>query len=391
MGQSKTMLPIGITVVSPGGIPTPIVTNNTDGSYLITGLISQTYTVQYPANSLPAGYVLNHPVNGPPASFSAPVGSGCTPASPTPGGTCSNGSLQSLDFAIKGGQPWWQAYGLDVRFDNGLNNPIPPSPNAACSGAYGMLPASSTTNGIVFNGDSPADFWRGTAAADPYNWVVGGLNYPDTFAPTSGNVKTSYAYLQSVISQSSIPTTNLASVCTLSNCTLPGTLANGVYVASGNVTLNNYTAGANRDIVLLINGNLTINGTLRVPTTSTVFYSASGNITVNPTIGTVTAACPAPATGSGDIEGFFSADGSFTAASSANCSAATPVSDRQLNIQGAVVVNASGNGGSLTNSRTLCASNITYPTFTIKERPDFILNAPEILKIPSYIWQEVAP
>jgi len=165
-------------------------------------------------------------------------------------------------------------------------------------------------------------------------------------------------------------------------------MTNGVYQANGNVTLNSNNFTGNKDIVFLINGDLTIRGSLHVPTSSTVFYSVSGDITIDPSVGT-TASCPPPV--NGDIEGFFSADGSFTAVSNADCSAATPVPDEQLNVQGAIVVNASGNGGGFTNSRTLCTNNLNFPSFTIKERPDFILNAPEILKIPSFIWQEVAP
>lgn len=377
----------GITVSNlPNNAPTPIITNNTDGTYLITGLISGQYTVRY--NNLPSGYIMNHPRNGPPPSFVAPVGSMCSPASPTPGGNCNNGNLENLDFAIKSGQPWYQALGLDVRFDSGISNQIPPSPNSACVGAYAMLPASSSTPGISFSGGTPADFWQGQSAATPQNWVVGGINYPETFSPTSGTIKTSYNYMQGVLKQSNITTTDLSTICTLSNCSLPGNMASGVYQANSSVTLNANNFTGNKDIVILINGNLTIKGTLHVPTTSTVFYSVSGSITVDPSVGS-TASCPPPT--NGDIEGFFSSDSSFTAASNADCQAATPIPDKQLNVQGAIVIKAGGTSGGFVNQRDLCTNNINYPSFTIKERPDFILNAPDIMKVPNYIWQEVAP
>lgn len=380
----------------PSGAPNPIITNNLDGSYTLTGLISGQYTVRYP--NLPTGYIMNHPQNGPPASFVAPVGSVCAEATPAPGGTCSNGNLIDLNFAIKRGLPWWQAYGLDVRFDSGLNNPVPPSPDVSCTGAYAMLPASSSTPGIAATGNTPGNFWQGNVSST--GWLVGGAAYPEIFTPSNGTlIQTSYGYLQSVLTQSNITPVNLTTVCAnLNSCTLPGSLANGIYQADSAVTLNSFTASANRDIVILVHGDLTLKGTLRVPTTSTVFYSVSGSITVDPTLG-VTAACPAPAIGSGDLEGFFSADqnfsvpsGSSTNPATADCSASpSPIPDKQLNVQGAIVVNAGGTGGNFINSRDLCTDNINFPSFSIRERPDMILNAPDFLRVPNFIWQEVAP
>ena len=380
----------------PGGAPNPLITNNPDGSYTLTGLISGQYTVRYP--SLPTGYIMNHPRNGPPASFIAPVGSSCAEATPSPGGNCNNNNLENLNFAIKRGLPWWQAYGLDVRFDTGISNPVPPSPDASCTGAYAMLPGSSSTPGVAFTGAAPANFWQGNVSSN--GWLVGGAAYPETFVPSNGTlIQTSYGYLQSIMKQSNITPTNLTTVCSnLNNCTLPGGLSNGIYQANSSVTLNNFTASANRDIIILVNGDLTLKGTLSVPTTSTVFYSVSGSITVDPSLGR-TAACPGPVIGSGNLEGFFSADqnfsvpsGSSTNPATADCSASpSPIPDKQLNVQGAIVVNAGGSGGNFINSRDLCTDNINFPSFTIRERPDMILNAPEFLRVPNFIWQEVAP
>ncbi|MBI2442416.1 MAG: hypothetical protein HYV40_01595, partial [Candidatus Levybacteria bacterium] len=64
--------------------------------------------------------------------------------------------------------------------------------------------------------------------------------------------------------------------------------------------------------------------------------------------------------------------------------------DRMLNIEGAVIMNASLTGGTLKLYRQLCSQS-GYPTLTVKERPDMILNMPDILKNPTYTWREVAP
>jgi hypothetical protein len=331
---------------------------------------------------------MTHPVNTTPPSFSTRVGSSCTQATPNPGGSCSNNNLIDVNFGIKAGQPWFQALGLDVRMDSGFNNPIPPSPLAACTGAYAMLPGSSTMPGMAFTGSTPANTWQGAVSST--NWIVGGTSYPETYS--LGNItKTSYGYLRSIADSSGITVTELSSQCTLSNCTLTSALPTGaIYKASGDVSLNSFTVPANKNFVILVDGDLTINGTIRVPTTSTILFSVSGNIIVGSSVG-ISAACPAPLVGAGDLEGFYSSDGSFTVQSAANCSAVTPIPDKQLNVQGSIVVNATGEGGTFSNLRDLCSGNTDYPSFTIRERPDFILHAPDFLRVPSYVWQEVAP
>lgn len=366
-------------------IMAPRITNASNGTYTIIGLVSGTYTVQY--YGLPAGYFMNNPRNGPPPTFSVNVGSSCSPGTPGPIGTCTNGNLSNLDFAIKPATPWIQAYGLDVRFDSGINNPIPPSPNAACGGTYMLLPSSSTTTGVGFSGNSSANFGRGQISTN--GWQVGGASFGEIFNPPNVNtIDTAYGYMRTNLLQSNITPINLASVCTLNSCTLPANLTNGVYTASGDVSLNAYTFPANKDFVFLINGNLTINGTIHVPTTSTATFSTAGNITISSSLGSAPA-CPAPATGSGDVEGMFSADKNFILQGNHDCS--TNTADKQLNMQGAIVVNAGQNGGTFQNNRDLCTNNLSYPTFTIKERPDFILNAPDFIKTQSLLWQEVAP
>jgi hypothetical protein len=51
------------------------VTNNSNGTYSIANLDAGTVIVSY--TSLPAGYTMTYPLNGPPASFQVTVGPGC--------------------------------------------------------------------------------------------------------------------------------------------------------------------------------------------------------------------------------------------------------------------------------------------------------------------------
>ena len=207
-------------------------------------------------------------------------------------------------------------------------------------------------------------------------------------------LKTSYGYMQTVLSQSNITPTSLSSGATppcpqLNNCTLPGNLAHGVYIANGNLTLNTFNVPAAGNYVILVNGNLTLNGNITTPNGSTITFIVSGDIHVASGVGTTTPACPAPAIRTGNLQAFFSADRSFIIDGASDCP--NNVSDRQLSIEGAVVVNAGQNGGNFDNQRDLCTNNINYPSISIKERPDFILNAPDLLRGANFIFQEVAP
>ncbi len=138
---------------------------------------------------------------------------------------------------------------------------------------------------------------------------------------------------------------------------------------------------------------MNIVGNIAVPKTSTLTIAASGSITVgnSSTDYTVT-----------QLDGFYSAGTdltnanasfiiggsySFTTSSNSRC----PVEDPQLFINGSVVYNADGKGGIFTNHRDLCIDDLTKAPVTFSERPDFYLNAPDLIKRQNNVWQEVAP
>src|SRR5436305_12379808 len=96
--------------------------------------------------------------------------------------------------------------------------------------------------------------------------------------------------------QSGIIPTDLSTVtgCSVSNgtytCTLPSSLPHGLYQAKGSLILNQFTVptsspGTNTAYVILVDGDLTIKGSISMPasTNSTFTVSASGNIYVDPT------------------------------------------------------------------------------------------------------------
>lgn len=117
-----------------------------------------------------------------------------------------------------------------------------------------------------------------------------------------------------------------------------------------------------------------MNGNITVPNGSTVTFSVSGNINVAKTVT--------------NIQGYYSADQSFIVLGTNNC---TLSSDVQLKAEGSVVVNAGQNGGTFQNQRDLCASDTTTPAVQFIERPDFIINAPQLIQFARPIQKEIAP
>lgn len=281
-------------------------------------------------------------------------------------------NIVNLNFGINNSYPWILSVCGDVRMDNGITNKAPINQSMITTNS------SCTSPGIVFSGDSSTDFGQGQASAS--NQVVGGTSYPEVYTPAnSGGIYTSYTYLSQKATSGGLATTNLASVCTLSSCTLPANLPNGVYQANGNVSLNEYTFPPNRDYVFLINGNLTINGNVLTPNSSSTVFSTSGNIIVPASVGSPqTQTTP-------NISGIISSDRSLILQSNNNCT------DLRLNIEGTVIVNAGRTGSQLQNNRDLCANNGFYPSLQITQRLDFVLNLPEIVRIQTVTSQEVAP
>lgn len=369
----------------------PITTLN--GTFTSGSLPGGTYAVTHVSSTLPTGYFYTYPLA---VGYSVTIGSGCVSSAHI---TCSSGDVQGLNFGITNSKPWWQCIGSDCRSDPGIINKIPSNPSnpsnppPVCSnGAYASTPGSfSLSPGIIFSGNSTPDFGQGQASA--LNWQVGGsAPNNETFSPVNGNlVRTSYDYYDSLLKQNNITPTDLSTVSgctTLSNCTIPNTLATGVYRANGQVTTSttDFVLAANRKVVILVNGDLIIKNKISVPTGSSLIFSVKGSIKVDKTV-----QAASNSDTNTQIQGYYSADKDFIIDGYTATGCVTPPKDVRLNIAGSVVVNAGRQGGTFTNNRDLCASNLSCPAYTITERPDFLLFSPEFIKVPTFVWQETAP
>lgn len=251
---------------------------------------------------------------------------------------------------------------------------------------FGSAPgAQSTTPGIIFTGDASAAFGQGQASEN--QWIVGGLTYPEVYQQTSA-IQTSYDYLLTKMRKNNITITNITTLtgCTsLTNCSLPASIQSGVYQANGNLNLNGFAFPVGRNYIFLVNGNLTVNGNIYVPNGSTAFFTSSNDIIVDEEVGTAVNLFPLP---SGQLQGIFSADRDFLVEGINDCLIRK---DKMLNVEGAIVTNAAGSGGTFRTLRDLCGDNPRYPALTIRVRLDMLLNIPEVLMDQRTTFREDAP
>jgi hypothetical protein len=163
---------------------------------------------------------------------------------------------------------------------------------------------------------------------------------------------------------------------------------NGVeaYYHTGNLTVNsNWSVASGQTTVVFVNGDVTFGPAATTTVTPGGFlaFIASGNMTFSPEIGSDTASSTTPV-----IQGLFVADGTLFWPSRAGGG----VADRKFVGAGTFVgwtdislertFNDGVGGG---------ADNNLYPTALFQYRPDLLLNAPGLMRVPRYNWQEVAP
>ena len=320
------------------------------------------------------------------------VGSGTSPCSPllTSASCDPGGNITNLNFGIANLLAWFQDLGADMRIDLGFKDPAP----LPFSQFVSITNATNTSPGVLFVGDGSYSFGVDGAHNDSNSstkkWIVSGnSSYPEYYTPVNpGVIRTSYAYMKKTADQnSSIVQTPLSASCNTSGgCTLPTT--KGVYTSSGPTYVNASTLNGG-NYIFLINGDLTVKGNISVPlgSNSTATFSVSGNIFVDKNMGEA-----APASTTSDMDGLYSANGSFIVQGVGNSGGLcqTGIPDKRLNIYGSVVANAALLGGTFQYQRDLCGGD-TNPTVYISPRLDMILNAPDFIKHTTLTWQEVAP
>lgn len=369
----------GITISASSGTLT---TDSTTGTFRVEGLWPGTYTVSY-TSPLPAGYILIYPKNGPPPTFLVTVGDTCSVDTGS-GAYCDKGDVKSLDFSISNSIPWIQTNDLNVRLDNGFTNKVPDT------SLYSTFALGQTSNanspGVLIIGNGSYDFGAGKASST--NWIAGGGLYPEVYKNTSKTIsRVSYTNLLAKAQQAKLDITDMTTIptCrTLTNCNLNPGLASGIYLANGDVELDDITFLVGRKYIFLINGNLKIKGNIEVPPSGNATFAVKHTITVDQSVG-IDPVAPLPA---GQIQGNFTTEDSFLIPGQDDCVIGP---DKMLNLEGAIIVNANGTGGKFSYSRDLCGGNPEYPTVTIRPRLDFIFSSPTFLMQHQLYSNEVTP
>ena len=250
--------------------------------------------------------------------------------------------------------------------DGGFVNNLP-------SGNFASLPGSGKSPGIIFSGEFSPNFGDNDGKASVTNWQVGGSSSltREVFTDTHNLIPTSYNFLLETAKGSGITPKTVTSIDADTRT------FHGIYQVKGDLSLTAPLTFGTGNFIILVDGNLNINANVVVPLGSTVIFSVSGDINIEPNVTS--------------LEGLYSADEDLTVKSKSNC--ASSIADTQLTVKGTFVANAGRKAikGIFNNQRTLCSNNNTYPSISFVERPDFMINYPSMVKQIIRAWQDVAP
>jgi len=359
---------------SSGGVGATL--NLTDGGAINQNQVTDGGTGATTFTCLPNGnYQLSLQV---PSGYDV-VGTSVAPAVESPIGSnglsfATGGVSQTAYFCIAPLNPWFQTSQGDVRFLN-LSNPVPTNQYASSDATY---------PGIFYSSDSNADL--GVGSASVRNWVINN-EYSYNADTENRNGGMSYDYYKSKVLQDGVTVTPI-SAGTFDQSQIT---ASGVFESPGDLTINLYNHVNGRRVVLLVNGNVTINAsTIAIAQNQGIFIvAAKGNITIGRTIGTATLNST-----TSSIDGYYTAQGRIVLDGDACSDGTTP--DLRLNVGGALIANSlkpfSTTGtGTIQNNRSLCINNLLYPSLYIGSRPDFLTQLTDFYKTSYTKWQEVNP
>lgn len=274
---------------------------------------------------------------------------------------------KTVNFCMSAVSPWFQTDSGDVRFPNLLDK-VPENETAA----------TGANPGILYSSNFQAQLGTDVTSRR----VDNEYSYANNWGTARGAA--SYSFYLSQAQQKNVTVTELCSAdCTKDGASVTNTF--GIQRVKGNLTISsNGTLPATKHLILLVDGAVTINGSINVPGgagAKRLFIVASkGDITV--------------ASGVTSLDGIYTSEGSILLPSAANCTANTP--DVQLLVSGTLVANAfhpfaTNGSGKLVNNRTLCAGDATTPSLKVQTRLDFITELTDFYKLSNKTFRETQP
>jgi len=296
-------------------------------------------------------------------SRNMPAGSGTGTAATL----TADGSSLTWNIGYTLGFPWVQAEGGDVYSAGALRSYVPPgiAPRVFLrNGITGGYPGVATY-GSSYDFAS-AFFEYGEAYISSTNWLVNATNAAVDY----------YDYFYRRFGAPTTPTTDTAFSNPLA-VTKPSSSATPYYVVGDMTTsATGWTVGNSESIVIIVDGNLTIGGDIRVGTTGFLAFIVKGNITVDSSVGGVRGSTEP------NIEGIYitSPTGTFITGESTGLTSASLVG-RGMFIAGDFLLQRDlGDYG--TNA---------YPAEYFIYDPKYLMTMPDAMKDTSVTWQEVAP
>ncbi|KKR79095.1 MAG: hypothetical protein UU25_C0022G0001, partial [Microgenomates group bacterium GW2011_GWB1_40_9] len=165
-------------------------------------------------------------------------------------------------------------------------------------------------------------------------------------------------------------TTKTAITTGLDSLTKPACATNPcVFTIEGNVisaASSPWTIGANEQIIILVNGNVTISSDITITSGGFFALIVNGNITIDPTVTTLNGM-------------YIASTDTFTGTFSSGAGTT------QLTVLGSVIADE------FSLQRDLGALNDSTPGEFFELDPQLLFTMPEALKEAPYVWQEVAP
>lgn len=344
---------------------------------------NQQYTLRAYESSFPTGYVLTCPQS---------------PMMNVP--TIPNTSNPLRFFIASMRSAWYQVAGGNVRGESGSSPSIRSIIPGTCT-SPACSPYVLTQKGGVAQSDGYAVTGTGGSISTSENTStpLANLRQTDTVYAQSDRiaVKEGWDYFYRQYSMGTAPRNDFGS--SLSNLQLSSFINNTslpqdertAYYANGTVTISTpWSIPAGRRVVIFIDGDLNINSTITVPQGSFLAFIVHQNINIYPGVGSTIVGSTTPV-----VEGVYIADGEMRVCSykdAACANVAQDISDNKFVGAGVFVgwsginlrrsFSDTGNGG---------LSNNANPVELFQSRPDLLLNTPDEMKKPNYLWQEVSP
>lgn len=283
---------------------------------------------------------------------------------------------QTVVFCLGNVVKWFQTDIGDVRA-NTIEDHVP----------LGRVASESNPASIFYSSLGNSNFYAGQSSSSLWN-INREYDFSDASSSKLGSA--AYSFYMTQASRLDVDVQALPGCATTSNFSCLN--RNNVYHHEGNLTIPGGNINGSENLVLLVSGNVTITGPIRVANGGVFTLAAKGDITINRAFGNAASdnvASNAVLQGIYTSENNIIIDGRDTPGCPAN-------PDLRLNVWGALIANADfpfaeNSSGSIQNRRSLCADDATYPSLKVYQRLNFLPYLSDLQKVKSRRWQEVAP